>query len=84
MWEEGNGLQLVDDLLESSFSASEVLSCMKVGLLCIQERPDDRPTMSFVVLMLGTDYTFLAEPRSPGFLARKLFFDEHSSSNKEK
>lgn len=61
----------------------EVLRCMKVGLLCVQERPEDRPTMSSVVLMLNSDHAFLPEPKQPGFVARKNSPGESSSSAKE-
>jgi len=80
LWKEGNGLQLLDASLDCSFSLGEVLRCMKVGLLCVQERPQDRPTMSSVVLMLGSDHVFLPEPKQPGFVARKKSQEESSST----
>jgi len=83
LWKEGNGLQLIDASLGSSFSLNEVLRCIKVGLLCVQERPEDRPTMSSVVLMLGSDHTFLPEPKEPGFVARRNPLEGSSSSRKE-
>ena len=80
MWKEGNGLQLLDASLDCSFALGEVLRCMKVGLLCVQERPEDRPTMSSVVLMLGSDHVFQPEPKQPGFVARKKSQEASSSS----
>ncbi|RWW47392.1 hypothetical protein BHE74_00046621, partial [Ensete ventricosum] len=41
-------LDLVDEAIGDSYPKAEVLRCMKVGLLCVQERPEDRPTMSAV------------------------------------
>nr|AIZ68213.1 receptor-like serine/threonine-protein kinase SD1-8 [Albuca bracteata] len=83
LWKEGNGLELLDAPLAQSFSMGEVLRCMKVALLCVQERPEDRPTMSSVVLMLGSDHAFLPEPNPPGFVARQRSPDESSSSMKD-
>ena len=51
-----------------------------MGLLCVQERPEDRPTMSSVALMLASDHAFLPEPNEPGFVARKISPGETSSS----
>ncbi|XP_020275469.1 receptor-like serine/threonine-protein kinase SD1-8 isoform X1 [Asparagus officinalis] len=70
LWKEGNGLQLIDVSLDASVFMTEILRCMKVGLLCVQEQPEDRPIMSSVVLMLGSDHAFLPEPKQPGFMAR--------------
>ncbi|XP_020258434.1 receptor-like serine/threonine-protein kinase SD1-7 [Asparagus officinalis] len=70
LWKEGNSLQLIDASLDASVFMTEILRCMKVGLLCVQEQPEDRPIMSSVVLMLGSDHAFLPEPKQPGFMAR--------------
>lgn len=45
----------------------EAMRCIHVGLLCIQQNPDDRPDMSTVVLMLNGEST-LPQPKEPGFL----------------
>lgn len=81
-WKKGKGLQVVDASLDCSIRTTEVLRCMKVGLLCVQESPEDRPTMSSVVSMLGgdNDHALLPEPKQPGFVARKHFLTNHSSS----
>jgi hypothetical protein len=68
-------LELLDTCLEDSCSRSEVLRCIQVGLLCVQEFPEDRPTMSFVVSMLVNEGAVLPQPKQPGF------FIERSSSN---
>jgi hypothetical protein len=38
---------------------------MHVGLLCVQECPDDRPSMSFVFMMLSSDNLELPAPKKP-------------------
>ncbi|XBJ00650.1 hypothetical protein VPH35_020504 [Triticum aestivum] len=67
-------LQIVDKSL-NVYSKSEVLRCIHIGLLCIQEDPDDRPNISSVVLMLTRDRVKLQPPRQPAF-----FFARDSSS----
>lgn len=40
---------------------------MQVGLLCVQQRTEDRPTMSSVVFMLSNESAALPQPKEPGF-----------------
>ncbi|KAK2987251.1 hypothetical protein RJ640_017554 [Escallonia rubra] len=67
LWTEEKAFQLVDPQMEDSFPLPEVLRCIQVGLLCVQQRPEDRPTMSSVVLMLDTENAILPQPKHPGF-----------------
>ncbi|CAN4117748.1 unnamed protein product [Withania somnifera] len=67
MWIEGRPLELADSSFEDSSSMSEILRCIHVGLLCVQQNPDDRPNMSAVVLMLNGESS-LRQPKQPGLL----------------
>ncbi|KAL0911281.1 hypothetical protein M5K25_019412 [Dendrobium thyrsiflorum] len=83
LWKEGNSLKLSDETMNSDFSVDEVLKCIKIGLLCVQERPEDRPLMSWIVLMLASDSGLgLPEPKEPGFFSR-FPVDSDSSSGKQ-
>ncbi|KAL5580195.1 hypothetical protein UlMin_012637 [Ulmus minor] len=82
LWKEGNALELIDESLVGSYSNSEVLRCIHVGLLCVQQHPEDRPTMSSVVSMLGNQ-TALAHPDQPGFFIAKRLVDVNDSSNNQ-
>ncbi|KAF7008156.1 hypothetical protein CFC21_022994 [Triticum aestivum] len=73
-WTKDMTLQIVDKSL-NVYSKSEVLRCIHIGLLCIQEDPDDRPNIFSVVLMLTRDRVKLQPPRQPAF-----FFARDSSS----
>ncbi|CAK9153116.1 unnamed protein product [Ilex paraguariensis] len=66
LWSEGQGLELMDPLTESSV-LDEVLKCIHIGLLCVQEDPANRPTMSFVVATLVSDTVSLPRPTRPAF-----------------
>ncbi|KAF5950495.1 hypothetical protein HYC85_012488 [Camellia sinensis] len=57
----------MDPILVQSCVASEVLKCIHIGLLCVQEDAADRPNMSFVVVMLGSDTVILPQPKQPAF-----------------
>ncbi|XP_050288729.1 cysteine-rich receptor-like protein kinase 10 isoform X1 [Quercus robur] len=65
LWNEGKDLEIVDPLLMESCQTSEVQRCIQIGLLCVQEDPTDRPTMSIVVALLGSESMELSPPRQP-------------------
>ena len=71
---------LVDEALGDSCTLSEVSRCIHVGLLCVQQIPEDRPTMSSVVLMLSGE-SLLPKPRHPGFYTDSYKIDSSSSKH---
>ncbi|XP_078152873.1 receptor-like serine/threonine-protein kinase SD1-8 isoform X1 [Carex rostrata] len=86
LWEEGNIIKLLDDVIECSAFATELMRYVHVGLLCVQEFPDDRPFMSSVFTMLSSD-TLLQDPKKPlvgtrigGFTSDGSFYQNDSSS----
>ena len=50
-----------------SGSTNEMLRCIHIGLLCVQENAADRPTMAYVVLMLSSFSMTLNIPSTPAF-----------------
>ena len=60
-------MEVLDPCLEDSHSRNEVLRCIQIGLLCVQEDPADRPTMARVVLMLNSFSVTLPLPQQPAF-----------------
>ncbi|XP_050371715.1 uncharacterized protein LOC126789562 [Argentina anserina] len=83
LWNEGRALGIVDPSVGDSFLETEVLRCMQVGLLCVQERAEDRPTMSSVVLMLNSETASLPQPKNPGFCLGRRPETESSSSKQD-
>ncbi|XP_074272103.1 receptor-like serine/threonine-protein kinase SD1-8 [Silene latifolia] len=82
-WREGKGTEMLDKSIGDKYSTSEVLRCIQVGLLCVQERPEDRPTMGSVVPMLSCESAILAQPKLPGFcMGSNPNETSSSSSNK--
>ncbi|PON85825.1 S-receptor-like serine/threonine-protein kinase [Trema orientale] len=69
LWNESRGQDFVDDALAGSYSISEAIRCIHVGLLCVQDHPADRPIMSDVVFMLSNE-TNLPQPKQPIFTFR--------------
>ncbi|KAL5774770.1 hypothetical protein ACOSP7_012327 [Xanthoceras sorbifolium] len=52
-WRDETPMQLLDSNLTDSYSRNEVMRCIHVGLLCVQEDPAARPAMATVVHMLN-------------------------------
>lgn len=67
LWGEEKALDIVDSSLAESCSSQEVLRCIHIGLLCVQESTIDRPTMSDVAFMLCNEMT-LPPPKQPAFI----------------
>ncbi|KAK8570778.1 hypothetical protein V6N13_103182 [Hibiscus sabdariffa] len=73
LWCKGEGMEVIDQMLVPSCVASEVLQCIHIGLLCVQEDPADRPTMSSVIFMLASDGTIsLPPPTEPAFSVGRM------------
>uniref|UniRef100_A0A7N2LLN6 Uncharacterized protein n=1 Tax=Quercus lobata TaxID=97700 RepID=A0A7N2LLN6_QUELO len=68
LWNEGKGLELIDPtILDGSCLPSDVLRCIHVGLLCVQDQATDRPTMVDVISMLSKETLQLFPPKQPAF-----------------
>ncbi|KAG6408251.1 hypothetical protein SASPL_131255 [Salvia splendens] len=65
LWTSGRGVEVV----EGSPEAAVALRYINVGLLCVQENPNDRPNMSSVVSMLSSESAALPPPNKPAFSA---------------
>ncbi|KAM7488828.1 hypothetical protein LguiB_026312 [Lonicera macranthoides] len=81
LYNEGRSLELIEMPIEDSICLSEVLRSIQVGLLCVQQNPEDRPTMAIVVLMMGGDYV-LPQPNQPGFFTERNKHGADSTSSK--
>lgn len=87
-WKEGKHLDIVDPIIidssPSTFQQHEILRCIQIGLLCVQERAEDRPTMSSVMVMLGSETTAIRQPKPPGYCVGRSPLDTDSSSSRQR
>ncbi|GMN26108.1 hypothetical protein TIFTF001_047781 [Ficus carica] len=78
LWNECRPMELMDTLMEN-VPASGMLKCIHVGLLCVQNRPEDRPSISSVLFMLDSKNASLPQPKQPEFYTERSFIDTDSS-----
>ena len=61
---------MIDPLLlneEGGSTRSEIMRCIQIGLLCVQENASDRPTMDTIVAMLNAYSLSLPIPLQPSY-----------------
>ncbi|KAG6793916.1 hypothetical protein POTOM_003142 [Populus tomentosa] len=80
LWIKGTPSELIDECLGYLSNTSEVLRCIHVALLCVQQRPEDRPNMPTVVQILCNENP-LPQPKQPGFFMGKNPLEHEGSSN---
>lgn len=68
-------MDLVDPSIRDSCSQSQVLKCIHVGMLCVQDSTMYRPDMANVVLMLESQTPTLQTPRQPTFTSMRNSVD---------
>ncbi|KQK15896.1 cysteine-rich receptor-like protein kinase 6 [Brachypodium distachyon] len=66
-WTMGTILETMDSSLTKHSPGDQMLKCIHVGLLCVQEDPADRPMMSVVNVMLSSSTVSLQAPSRPAF-----------------
>ncbi|KAL2483987.1 cysteine-rich RLK (RECEPTOR-like protein kinase) 15 [Forsythia ovata] len=79
-WREGSAENIVDPTLrESPGSLRDIVRCIHIGLLCVQENAADRPTMASVVLMLTNFSVTVQVPSKPAFFVSNSFNQQYNS-----
>ncbi|KAL8106697.1 hypothetical protein AgCh_023446 [Apium graveolens] len=62
--------ELIDASILESSDHDEAFRVILIGLLCVQQYPEDRPNMSSVLMMLTSKVT-LPHPKQPGFFTER-------------
>ncbi|KAK4258888.1 hypothetical protein QN277_005286 [Acacia crassicarpa] len=70
-WTQKTPLEMLDPTLRGSYSRNEVIRCIHIALLCVQENPSDRPSMATIALMLNSYSVTLSLPRQPAAYMRR-------------
>ncbi|KAL6542894.1 hypothetical protein OROHE_010414 [Orobanche hederae] len=67
LWNEDNGMTFADQTIASPEYVGEIVRCIHIALLCVQEFPKDRPTVQTVLSMLSHEIVDLPLPEQPLF-----------------
>ncbi|KAL3740515.1 hypothetical protein ACJRO7_021747 [Eucalyptus globulus] len=78
-WREGTISKIIDPSITSSLS-TEIVRCVHIGLLCVQENVANRPTMASVLLMLNSHSVTLQVPSQPAFFLHSDIESDMSST----
>ncbi|KAK8997480.1 hypothetical protein V6N11_020956 [Hibiscus sabdariffa] len=78
LWTEGKPSDAAYEFLAETGDVPELLRSIHISLLCVQQHPEERPSMSSVVLMLGS-HNELPSPKQPGFLFYNKPFEAYPS-----
>ncbi|KAF7840691.1 Cysteine-rich receptor-like protein kinase 25 [Senna tora] len=66
-WRDEKLSEILDSNIREVGSYDEVIKCIRIGLLCVQENPKARPSMATVVSYLSNDSIQLPNPQEPAF-----------------
>ncbi|KAL4639203.1 hypothetical protein ACB092_03G200500 [Castanea dentata] len=72
LWNDDNIMALVDPTIWDPCFQMEMLRCIHVGLLCVQELARDRPTVSTIISMLNSEILDLPTPKQLAFTERQI------------
>ncbi|KAM5586044.1 cysteine-rich receptor-like protein kinase 26 [Rosa sericea] len=65
-WRDDTISNIIDPMLTTG-SRNEMTRCIHIGLLCVQENVNDRPTMASVVSMLSSHSLTISVPSKPAY-----------------
>ncbi|GAU36630.1 hypothetical protein TSUD_387820 [Trifolium subterraneum] len=72
LWNEEEVVSLIDPQICNPEYLDDILRCIHIGLLCVQEIAKERPTMATVVSMLNSEIVKFPRPFQPGFIQRQI------------
>ncbi|KAH0756954.1 hypothetical protein KY290_020447 [Solanum tuberosum] len=70
LWKDQDLSTFIDPFILNPSSEMEIRKCIQIGLLCVQEFAEDRPSISSVLAMLTSETTSLPAPSQPAFTER--------------
>ncbi|KAG0472512.1 hypothetical protein HPP92_017058 [Vanilla planifolia] len=81
LWNEDRAIELIDSTIRASCSVRQVQRCIHIALLCVQDRANDRPDMSLVLLMLASLTSNLPMPKRPTFTSQASHEETNTNVN---
>ncbi|KAJ1405889.1 putative serine/threonine-protein kinase [Sesbania bispinosa] len=84
LWNEKDIQSLIDQEICNPDYMKNILRCIHIGLLCVQEVAKERPTVATVVSMLNSEIVNLPLPSYPAFIERQIVWTGESSQQNHK
>ncbi|KAI4296576.1 hypothetical protein L6164_036525 [Bauhinia variegata] len=75
LWSEENIKALIDPEISNPVFENQIVRCIHIGLLCVQELAVERPCMTTVVSMLNSEIVNLPAPGQAAFVQKKNSLD---------
>lgn len=75
LWDSGRAMEMLDPSIAGSSSQNEVMRCIHIAVLCVQDSASHRPNMAAVVLMLESEHAHLPPPGQPTLTSRRISAD---------
>lgn len=72
LWVENSPLELVDEAVSGDFQTNEVIRCIHIALLCVQDDSSKRPSMDNILVMMNSFTVTLPIPIQSGFRLRTV------------
>ncbi|XP_073131750.1 G-type lectin S-receptor-like serine/threonine-protein kinase At1g11330 [Henckelia pumila] len=70
LWSNDSAVELMDPTLRGSCNIQQLLRCIHIGLLCVENRAVDRPSIEDVISMLKNEMKDTPMPKNPAFITR--------------
>ncbi|KAG7653906.1 Bulb-type lectin domain [Arabidopsis suecica] len=83
LWNDGEDIALVDPVIFEECFENEIRRCVHIGLLCVQDHANDRPSVATVIWMLSSENSNLPEPKQPAFIPRRGTSEVESSGQSD-
>ncbi|CAH2038277.1 unnamed protein product [Thlaspi arvense] len=83
IWNQGEISGLVDPEIFDPLFETEIQKCIHIGLLCVQEAANKRPSVATVCSMLSSEIADIPQPKKPAFLSRNGASEAESSENSD-
>ncbi|KAJ7968435.1 G-type lectin S-receptor-like Serine/Threonine-kinase [Quillaja saponaria] len=84
LWKEDNVTPLISPEIYYQCFRNDIMRCIHIGLLCVQELARDRPTMATIISMLQSEIVNLPPPKQPAFTQRQIMLSAESSQKKHR
>ncbi|XP_019440301.1 PREDICTED: G-type lectin S-receptor-like serine/threonine-protein kinase At1g11300 isoform X1 [Lupinus angustifolius] len=70
LWNEDNIISAIDQSICDPMHEKDIVRCVHIGLLCVQEGARHRPNMATVISMLNSEIVNLPPPKQPAFIEK--------------